>query len=89
MVRYVRLWILLYLAFSLVFAVFVNHDLLVLRSDDLIWIKHKATRSEIAIGSAVAGLILSSLTTSLYILGERVVLALSRSQPPSDAEPTA
>lgn len=74
--RYVRLWILLFLAFTLVFAVCVNHDMLVLKNDHEIWIKGKATRSEIAIGSTLIGFILSSITTSLHVLIEGFVAPL-------------
>jgi hypothetical protein len=81
--RYIRLWILLFLAFAGVFARFVNHDLLVYTDSDHIWIKDRATPREITVFSALAGLILASLTTWLHALGERVALA----QPPGRTPP--
>ena len=81
-----RIWFLLFVAFSLVFAIFVNHDLLVLKNDHEIWVKHKATSAEIAIGSAVAGLILSSVTTTLYFLIEDMVAPLFPPRPLPSSE---
>lgn len=76
--RYLRLWILLFLVFAGVFARFVNHDLLVYTDPDHIWIKDRASPLEITAFSAVAGLILSSLTTWLHVLGEQVSEVFSR-----------
>ncbi len=70
MKRLARLWFLLFVAFTAVFILFVNHDLLGFAGDRII-IMEKASPLEVASGSAVAGFILSSLTTALHAAGER------------------
>jgi hypothetical protein len=74
---------LLVVVFTLVFAVFVNHDLLVTYGPDRIWIKDRATSSEIVVESVVAGLVLSTMTVLAHTLVESVVGGLSSARPPS------
>lgn len=81
--RTTRLWMPLVVAFALAFAVFVNHGLLVTYGPDRIWIKDRATSSEIVVESLVAGLVLSTVTVLAHALVESVVGALSRARPPT------
>lgn len=70
--RTTRLWCLLLIVFSAVIAVFVNHDLLIINGDRMI-VKDRATVGEIIVRSTLAGVLLSSLTTGVHVLIERLL----------------
>ncbi len=69
--------------FTLVFIRFVNHDMLVQRGEDMLWIKAKASPTVIVLGSLAWGFLFSWVSLLVYATGEFFVNQLGSQKFPS------